>query len=712
MDLQFDGFQHPYPIFWAIVLVLGVLVLSVWTYRNIEGLSPAFRSVLITLRILAFLLLLILLLNPVITLRDYITSPVRIALLLDNSQSTTIEKDHYDGIHRYKEVIDHLTPEASGRFEPLEIRPYGFDAELFSMNAPLEPDFEGSRTDIDRALSDFLDILDQEEAIIMVTDGIVTSGRDPSVTASRMPIPIYTVGIGDTTRRNDVVVQRVMHNPTASLNSRMIVETSILNDGFPDQEIEVQLRQEGTVLEDTTIRSSENRSVQQVRFDLMLEKEGLQQFQIHVPEVEGEWTTENNTQYFSIDVRDDRIRILHLAYEVHPDVRNIRSFLGEDQQISLENRTWITDDQYIEGALPDRPDTLDLVILHGFPHTDLSPSHAAEVADRFGENALFLIGLPGQDVLQLSSLFPGQMPIRFDSGFSWHDVQFQIASPHSNHAIMDFNIPETIRTRPIRGGIQYVAETGNTTSLLQSMYRGNETDAPLLAVRTVGNRNISHLNGYHFYRWALSTQDETRIFWENLLNNTVKWTATSPDEELLDISPSEFAFQTGEPVIINAFLRNESGEPEENAVIDLILENDDIEERRFIMSNEGSGRYQLEIGNLPEGSYSYRGTANREDREIDTRSGQFSIGGINREFINTLRDDDLLHLIAQTSGGSYFPHEQVDELFDILEEQIGFEKREETLTQTLALHRHPFWFVLVIVLLTTEWILRKYHTLA
>ncbi len=711
MDIQFDGFQHAIPAIWVVVLIASALALSIWTYHRADGLSAAWRWMFTGIRSLAFLLLLLILLNPVISVNEQVTSPVRLALLFDNSQSTTIEKGSYSGEERYREVMDMLSPDPVGDLEHLVLETYGFDSELLSVDSPDELFLDGTRTNIDRALTGFMDILEQHEAVILVTDGIVTTGRDPSATASRMPVPIYTIAIGDTSRQQDVVVQRVTHNPTASLNSSVTVEASILNDGFPDRDIQVQLRQDGDVLSEQVIRSTESRSVQQVGFEILLEEEGLQQFQIHVPEVPGEWTTENNTRWFSIDVRDDRLRILHLSFEIHPDVRDVRGFLREDRQVDLESRTWISGDRYVEGELPDRPDTLDLVILHGFPHIDLEEGHAREVAERFSENALFFIGSAGQDLSRLSTLFSGQLPIRFQPGFRWQDVQIHLPSDRSSHAVLDFDIPEELRMPLVRGGIRDAGASANATVLLQTAYRGNQTQIPLLAVRTTGNRNISHLNAYNTYLWSLSTREENRSFWHGLLNNIIKWTAAQPDEQLLDLTPAEPVFQIGEPVIFNGFLRNEAGEPEENAAIEMVVENDDIDMRRYVMSNEGGGRYQLEIGNLPEGTYQFTGTAARGDRDIDTRSGGFSVGGVNRELMNTIRDDDLLRYMAQTSGGRFLPHEQAGDLLELLRSDISFEQRVETITMSLALHRNPFWFILVILLLTLEWGLRKYRSL-
>ncbi len=712
MDIHFEGFQNTISLIWMFIILIGVIGISYWTYHHVEGLSPLYRGVLTTLRSAAFILLILLLLNPVLTVEEQESRPLRIALLLDNSQSTDIEKGSYGGSDHYEEIIGQLLPGNDDRYEHVEIEPYGFDAELFELSSPFELNFDGARTNIDQALADFLEVMENQEAAILVSDGIITAGRDPSATASRTPVPVYTIGIGDTTRQKDILVQRISHNPSAPVNSIINVEASILNEGFPDRDIPVQLRQNEQVLEETVIRSSEERSVQQVRFDLSLEEEGLQPFNIHIPELGEEWSTENNTRYFSVDVRDEQLRILHLAYEVHPDVRNFRNLLQEDKQILLDSRTWVHNDRYIEGNLPDEADTLDLVILHGFPHIDLPADEAQMVADRFRDNAMLIVGTAGQNQERLAALMHGTLPLHFESDLNWYDVRIDLTSEQADHAILDFSMPEDTRFEEIRGAIRNVTVAPNTDVLLQSVYQGSVTNTPLLAVRSTGNRHIAHLNGYGFYRWSLSNQERTREFWINLLNNTVKWTAARPDDDLLELRPSEPIFQVGEPVLMDAFLRNESGEPEENGVVEILVEGKDPESRRYIMGNEGEGHYRIEISNLAEGTYDYTGVATRSDRELDSQSGQFTVGGVNREFVNTIRDEHTLQQIADLTSGSYLPFESAHELMGILEEQLGFEQRVDTISQSLSLYRHPLWFIVLILLLATEWSLRKYRALA
>lgn len=167
MSIQFDGFQNSIPLIWVFLLVAGLLFLSFWTYWRVEGLTAGWRRLLTGLRTIAFLLLCLLLLNPVFSLNEHNKVPVRIGLLLDNSQSTTIESEEYGGSEYYRTMIGSLLTEASERFEYLEIDTYRFDSGLIPVESqsPADLPLDGTRTNIDGALTDFLDFIDRKSVV-------------------------------------------------------------------------------------------------------------------------------------------------------------------------------------------------------------------------------------------------------------------------------------------------------------------------------------------------------------------------------------------------------------------------------------------------------------------------------------------------------------------------------------------------------------------
>ena len=702
MDILFEGFNTAIPVWLIFLFVPGVFFLSWWTYRSVEGLSVTYRSLLILLRGSTFILLLLLLLNPAFTLQQEYRNTGEIAVLWDNSSSTTIEKGNYEGTTAYQSIWDHIDPFDSSR---VRFNNYRFDTETVSLENEDELTLEGTGTNINQALSYVRESLEHEHALIFISDGIYNTGRNPTGLINRFPIPIYTIAIGDTTRMDDIIVQRVSHNETANINSRTVVTSTIVNEGFPDTELSVQLRKEGDVLEEKSIITTGSRSAHEVSFELELEEEGLQQFDVHVPEIEGEWTTENNTQPFAIDVRDDRTRIMLMAFEIHPDVRALRSILATDQSIELDYRTWVGEQRFSEGPMPDRPDTLDLIVYYGYPHAELPSSLRGDILE-FSENLpSVFFSSPSTDYNRLSGDFSGTIPL--DGAAGRYNSMQPVVPEEQNHAILELPEIDFNRLPDLRVPDRTLEARSGSETLMTGSFRGTDTGSPLLSVRTTGNIRTAQFTGHGLYRWYLSDNDQTREFAIELVNNITKWTATAADDDLLDISPVTQTFEQTDDVILEARLQNESGEDEPDGTIDVTIEGDDIETSQYTMSNEGLGRYRLNIGRLPEGLYSYSAVAEKDGRQLDEKSGEFSVGGANIELVDTQRNDELLRYMAGETGGRFLTHEQSDQIHQILEEDGLFEERIETSEDQLLAYQNPLWFILVLLLLTAEWVIRK-----
>lgn len=116
----------------------------------------------------------------------------------------------------------------------------------------------------------------------------------------------------------------------------------------------------------------------------------------------------------------------------------------------------------------------------------------------------------------------------------------------------------------------------------------------------------------------------------------------------------------------------------------------------------------MNIGQLPEGLYNFEAAAFRGSREIDRRNGQFSVSENVIEYTNTYRNDPLLRDIASSSGGSYLSWDEADELLV----QLASLQLQNPSERQVAFDWYPYrrigWFLLALVFLTTEWVIRKY----
>src|SRR5690606_593051 len=249
----------------------------------------------------------------------------------------------------------------------IRLLPFAFDNDLNPITVD-SLDLSGRETDIAMALGTLSEFERDASAIILFTDGQFNAGRDPRFVVDRMSQPVFVIGLGDSTRSRDILIQNVVHPDIAYKDTRVPIEIMVANDGFTSQATTVSLRSGDRVIDSKPVIFRSERAVQAVTFELPVDSEGLRQFEAVVEPLQGEWTNRNNRVTFSIDVLDNRLRVLLLSFEVHPDVKVIQNLLEMDESIFSRSLTWIGGDRFINGPLPTNPDTLDLVILYGFPH--------------------------------------------------------------------------------------------------------------------------------------------------------------------------------------------------------------------------------------------------------------------------------------------------------------------------------------------------------
>jgi hypothetical protein len=125
------------------------------------------------------------------------------------------------------------------------------------------------------------------------------------------------------------------------------------------------------------------------------------------------------------------------------------------------------------------------------------------------------------------------------------------------------------------------------------------------------------------------------------------------------------------------------------------------------MDNLGNGNYQLQIPNLMEGNYKFSATARKGNREIDTETGEFLVSQSSIELANTVRNDEMLNNISTGSGGTFFDFRSANEFWKTSEIVSNLQSRTEIKENYIYPVRSVFWFILVIMLLGTEWLIRK-----
>jgi hypothetical protein len=447
----------------------------------------------------------------------------------------------------------------------------------------------------------------------------------------------------------------VITNATGYTNSNHIIEAEITQSGFANNTVTVSLVSNDEIIEQKQITFEADDQVVTAEFELLLEEAGLKQYEIRVQPLPDEWTDSNNEQLFSVDVIDDRVKILHIAFQVHPDVKAIRSIIERGETNELHTLTWLGGNRFIE-EFPTEEE-FNLIIIHGAPYSIQNFEFLSELNDT---PTLFF---------ELSSDINSQL-----SGF---DLLTLITS--------DTRQAAQVTLHPL------IDQNGHPVLELPEI---DLTDLPPL---------------YAPLRTSVLDLQAEALF--ALRYNQIDSDYPVISDRMLRINPIKQVFNTTERPVLNGSLRNERGDPENSGIIEVELQREGGSARTFNMDHSGNGNYRLNIPRLSEGLYEYSATARKGNRQLDTQNGEFLVSNTSSELSNTTRNDGLLRSIAENSGGAFFTYDDIESFWNTLESASMLEPQIQVEENYSFPVRSLPWFMLVLLLLGSEWMLRKYYSL-
>ena len=216
------SFSLTYPWWFVpLCLLLGAGYAAILYYKSP---SQSNKLVKVGLPILRFLLastLAFILLGPVLRYSGYKNEKPILSLLVDNSASI----GNKNGEKEVVNAVDKLKTALSEKFK----------IDVVSVSGSANPTaaetlkFEGTETNLSRA-SRFLNqnyVNQNLGAAVLISDGIYNAGSDPVSSLIDLRQPVYTIGVGDTTRYSDFKIASVQHNSISYLGNDFIVRAEI-----------------------------------------------------------------------------------------------------------------------------------------------------------------------------------------------------------------------------------------------------------------------------------------------------------------------------------------------------------------------------------------------------------------------------------------------------------------------------------------------------
>ncbi len=608
----------------------------------------------------------------------------------DNSQSIIYNKDSLFYKIDYPKQLNNFIKKLEDKYEVI---PYSFSSTIEN---GINTKYDGQLTDISKVLNLIYDQYTNRNigAIILSTDGIYNTGANPLYTINRKKyVPVYTVGLGDTTDLKDVKIVDVFNNDIAFLGNTFPVEVRIEQNDFKGKKGVVSIYEDDKKISSQTIAFDSDKGQYQLNFLLDANKVGYRKYTVMVKELNKEYTYENNTANFYLQIIDGRQKIGLVYSGIHPDIGAINFVVSNNENYSIE---------LIKAKEFNDVKDFDLIICHNYKNENKILN---QILKEGKKPVLYIVGANAQ-INDLSKL---EIGLNGNSNKS-EDVQF--ASNGKFNSIL--YPPEVVnllsKAPPLKAPFGNISFS-NSLNVLAYQKVGNITlEKPLIYFSQKNNIKFGVIMGEGLWRWRLYDQmkNNTTQNYEQFISKMISYLAVKENKYPFKVHVKN-EFTENEPIVITAELYNESYDLINEPEVEFKIKNadDKIFNYHFFRT---SNAYRLEIGRLPQGIYQWEAETIFNGKSFKL-NGTFLVKEIKVEWLNNTADHRLLQNLAQNTNAKFYKPSNIDELTN---EVLN---RKDIVTVTYQeksfddLIDYKWLFFIIVLLLSLEWFVRKYYGL-
>jgi hypothetical protein len=674
------------PWYYFLLSFILSFALAFWLYFKNKKNTEASKKTLYSLfawRFLSTSIILLLLLNIFFKHLQNQTENPTVILAIDNSTSMVSGSD--------SAFIKTSFLEQLALFKKNVQDKYLVKTVLFGNKASTDenpPTFSEKETDIDDLIREIENDYSNQNigALIVVSDGIYNKGANPIYHSEKLGYPIYALAIGDTNEIRDIAVQKINHNQIAYLGNNFPVEVLVNAKKYLGKELLVSISQNGIQKAKQIIKVNSNDFLNTCTFTLSSISKGIVKFNATVSVLSDEKNTSNNAQSFVVEIIDNQDKILLLANTPHPDIAAIKEAVLSNSSYELE---CVMSSDFKK---PTKP--YSLVIIHGY-----TPNQVALLSECRNNNVpVWLVNpattdnLPG---VKISTTFGKQ-----------NDAEALYNNTFGFFEISD-NLKKFIQELPaVKTVFGNYSMSNSANSLLYQKIGSVETENPLLFFNELnGSKNAVFL-GDGLWRWKMrdfAEHGNTNLFNE-LLSKSVQYLAVKNDKSLFRVTAPKI-INENEVLELGAEVYNKSYELITEPEVQLLLTNAENKKFNYTFSKT-SQSYKLNIGLLPAGEYKYEAKV-KNNNELFVKNGLILVKEVVSEKINTVANHQLLFQMANRTNGQLFYPSQIQKLEDTLLKNENITPITYSQTSTIALIDLKWLFLLILILLSIEWFMRK-----
>jgi von Willebrand factor type A domain-containing protein len=568
--------------------------------------------------------------------------------------------------------------------------------------------------------------------VLVITDGANNSGAQPLESAAALRqegVPVYVYGVGITSPR-DIILANVFAPDVTFVKDEVALTVRVRSQGLKNETADVLLKLGSeTVATKTITFAGDGEQVVPLRFTP--QTQGDYDLEASIQPRNDEAVKDNNARSQRLRVIDAKIKVLMVEQSPRWEFRYLQAMLLRDRRVELQCYLIEGDPGIIRGEnspyiaqFPARKEELfryDLVIFG-----DVDPRHMSsvnlenlnELVSRFGGALVVVAGKRFTPNAYRRTVLENLLPVEFEGPSlegsleppADKPVRLELTSAGRANAMLRLSDSEEENAGLWKQlpPVYWVARVSRPKPaaevLLVDPDPARESrfgKMPVMAVQQYGLGQVMYVGTDNTWRWRKNVGD---LFYTTIWGQIAQHVSLQRllgGSKRTQLTTDRQNYMTGDRVSVYARLYSAGFEP---------IQEPSVKGIYGLKAGQGT-RFEATLRAIPEQPGLYRGEfiaaapgAYQFFVEQDLNAGlEFNVAEPRFEFGDTAMNESLLREMAATTGGAFFREEDLSKLPDT----IRFKTERVQSPLEVELWSSPLYFLLLLGVVTVEWVLRK-----
>ena len=566
--------------------------------------------------------------------------------------------------------------------------------------------------------------------VVLITDGANNSGSQPREVAALLRqdgIPLYVYGVGITSPR-DIIVGTIFAPDVTFVKDEVNVTVRVRSQGLNGETARLRLQLgSSTVAEKEILFGADGEQV--VPLNFTPQTQGEFDLTASIEPRNDETVKENNSVTHRLKVVDSKIKVLIADQSPRWEFRYLQAMLLRDRRVDLQCYLVESDPAISRGTntpyidqFPSQREEIgkyDLVIFGDIDPRRMSPNQLETISyfvSELGGSFVMIAGKKFSPHAYRRTILDRMLPVEFDAPtvtagevMSDKPIKLELTAAGRANLMMRFSDREEESTAIWKQlpPVYWVARVSRPKPaaevLLVDPDPGKESrfgKMPVVAMQQYGQGQVMYVGTDNTWRWRKNVGD---------LYYTALWGQVAQRMAMLHVlggskrtrlSTDRKTYVTGERVLVFARLQSPTADPlQEPSVRGLYALASGGKQTEVILraTPDHPGLYRGEfIAPLP-GQYQFF-----VEQDLNTPL-DFAVTEPKFEFGETAMNEGMLRELAKTTAGGFFREEDLHKLPDTIAAKT--ERVKSPLE--VELWSSPLYFILMLLILSGEWVLRK-----